>query len=121
MNSKSKPRLFPISVLPTVVTLGNAICGFAAVSLMLSAAPGSLSSERLSQAGMLIFAGMLLDAIDGGVARLLKQTSQFGAELDSLCDLISFGIAPALMILHFSQDAPYEIIWCVSLAFLLCG
>ena len=55
---------------------------------------------------VLIFLAMLFDMLDGSVARLARQTSEFGAQLDSLCDAVSFGVAPAflmLRILHWME------------------
>ncbi len=49
---------------------------------------------------MLIFLAMLFDMLDGSVARWAKQTSEFGAQLDSLCDAVSFGVAPAFLMLR---------------------
>lgn len=67
----------------------------------------------------IILAGML-DGIDGRIARLLKAQSRFGAELDSLADSISFGVAPALMVYLWSlQDLP-RLGWFAALAFAIC-
>jgi CDP-diacylglycerol--serine O-phosphatidyltransferase len=66
-----------------------------------------------------ILAGML-DGIDGRVARMLKAQSRFGAELDSLSDSISFGVAPALIVFLWSlQDVP-RLGWFAALAFAIC-
>ncbi|MAT10167.1 MAG: CDP-diacylglycerol--serine O-phosphatidyltransferase [Rhodopirellula sp.] len=108
---------FPI--LPTLMTLGNAICGLAAIGLATKAIGVRLATEgmdsaaalpldpnayeALRYAGLLIFLGMLFDALDGQVARLLNQTSKFGMELDSLCDVITFGVAPAFIMLFFAD------------------
>lgn len=111
---------FPI--LPTLMTLGNAICGLTAIGLATKAvgiqvavAEGNLLASEVAQqgidynesirlAGLLIFLGMLFDALDGQVARLLNQTSKFGMELDSLCDVITFGVAPAFIMLFFADE-----------------
>ena len=66
-----------------------------------------------------IFAGML-DGIDGRIARLLKAQSRFGAELDSLADAISFGVAPALIIYLWTLQALPRLGWFAALAFALC-
>ncbi|MBA62689.1 MAG: CDP-diacylglycerol--serine O-phosphatidyltransferase [Planctomycetaceae bacterium] len=108
---------FPI--LPTLMTLGNAICGLTAVGLATKAVGIRLAAESMENAaalpldpgayealryaGALIFLGMLFDALDGQVARLLNQTSKFGMELDSLCDVITFGVAPAFIMLFFAD------------------
>ena len=66
-----------------------------------------------------VFAGML-DGIDGRIARLLKAQSRFGAELDSLADAISFGVAPALIIYLWALQALPRLGWFAALAFALC-
>lgn len=58
----------------------------------------SMFNEQYSVASVLILLAVLFDRMDGGVARKLNVTSEFGKELDSLCDLISFGVAPSLLI-----------------------
>jgi CDP-diacylglycerol--serine O-phosphatidyltransferase len=90
-----------IALIPTLLTLGNGFCGFVAIAKALDAVtlagqPGF--SEKLTQAAWLLFLAMVFDALDGRVARLTKQTSEFGAQLDSLTDLISFGVAPAILV-----------------------
>jgi len=91
-----------IKVLPTLLTLGNLLCGFAAIHY--AAKPVEASEffgwSTLTVAGTLIFFGMFFDALDGGVARLTRSTSDLGAQLDSLCDMVTFGVAPAFMMLR---------------------
>lgn len=98
-------RLPGISVTPTLVTLGNLVAGFAAIHY--AAKPHTfvapLHQSALAFAAMLIFLGILLDAIDGGVARLVRSTSELGAELDSLADVITFGLAPAFVTLRLAE------------------
>lgn len=121
MKSMRTRMRFPMHALPTSITLGNAVCGFAAITFVMQAESGSAAYGPLSIAGIFIIVAMALDAIDGGVARLTGQTSDFGAELDSLCDLVSFGIAPAMMMLKFSQGIPTRLLWFISLLFVLCA
>jgi CDP-diacylglycerol--serine O-phosphatidyltransferase len=87
-----------IAVIPTLLTLGNAVCGFAAIAYTSKAA--SPVDGYYSLAGWLIFAAMVFDALDGYVARLSKTASNFGVQLDSLCDAVSFGVAPAFLVLR---------------------
>jgi CDP-diacylglycerol--serine O-phosphatidyltransferase len=90
-----------IAVIPTLLTLGNGFCGFVAIAKALDAAMlagGPQFEEKLTQAAWLIFLAMVFDALDGRVARLTNQTTEFGAQLDSFTDLISFGIAPAVLV-----------------------
>jgi len=96
-----------IAVLPALFTLGNCLCGFASLGYASSGRAaagtalkvGSLDLSYYSVAGYLIFAAMLFDMFDGFVARLARATSDFGAELDSLADMVSFGVAPAFLAL----------------------
>jgi CDP-diacylglycerol--serine O-phosphatidyltransferase len=91
-----------ITVLPNLLTLGNAFCGLLAVSkgidaLALSGSNPALFYVKLETACWLIFLGMVFDALDGKVARITGGASQFGAELDSFSDALTFGAAPALL------------------------
>ena len=92
----------PISATPTLLTLANLVCGFAAIHF--ASSPVDTSSifqwSTLTVAGSLIFLGMFFDAIDGSVARLTRSTSDLGAQLDSLCDMVTFGVAPAYLMLR---------------------
>jgi CDP-diacylglycerol---serine O-phosphatidyltransferase len=85
-----------ISVLPTLLTLGNLLCGFAALGYA-SITPVTAGLGNFVLAGYLIFAAMIFDMLDGSMARLARATSDFGAELDSLADVVSFGIVPAFL------------------------
>lgn len=122
-----------IAVLPAVFTLANAVCGFAAIIYAARIGPMDLYSDgpeyvralrSLSTAGWLIFLGMAFDALDGRIARLSKSTSRFGAELDSLCDAITFGAAPAYLLLKLGPDAGhpilYKFLFVAAIAYVLC-
>lgn len=135
-------RMF--AVLPTLLTLGNAVCGFGAITITAQVGPESLMSalpdarsaaELLFFASQLIFLAMLFDMLDGSAARLTNQTSDFGAQLDSLCDAISFGVAPAFLMLKLTHPehhlldsitkAPFayhpRILWAIAVLFMLCA
>lgn len=104
-------------MLPTLLTLGNAVCGFGAITILARVGPtfeitgvdpnqSSIiwdPSLQMVKAAQLIFLAMLFDALDGSAARLTNQTSEFGAMLDSLCDAVSFGVAPAFMMLKLTD------------------
>ena len=103
--NKPKPkRLLGVRPVPTMVTLGNLLCGFASILLALRADNPSIAStgvggpESLYWSGILIFLAMIFDVMDGRVARWTKSTSKFGMEMDSLCDVVSFGVAPAVLV-----------------------
>ncbi|NIA21149.1 MAG: CDP-diacylglycerol--serine O-phosphatidyltransferase [Anaerolineaceae bacterium] len=100
-----------IAVLPALVTLGNAVCGFAAMAIVARAAPmlvdGKVNPSTINAfalAGYLIFLAMVFDALDGRVARFARATSDFGGQLDSLADAVSFGAAPALLAYRIVAD-----------------
>jgi CDP-diacylglycerol--serine O-phosphatidyltransferase len=93
-----------IAVIPTLLTLGNAVCGFAAIAYAIKLDPDNPGTDYVALSGWLIFAAMAFDALDGYVARLSKVVSKFGAELDSLCDAISFGAAPAFLIMRMGPS-----------------
>lgn len=78
------------SVIPNLFTLANLFCGFAAI---VAAFEG-----RLSQAALLVVMAGIFDMLDGVVARITRSTSEFGVELDSLCDAVSFGVAPSVIL-----------------------
>ena len=112
------------AVLPTLLTLCNAACGFGSITFSAKAAAWTARADMdvndLFLAGLLIFAAMVFDLLDGHVARLTKQTSDLGRQLDSLCDVISFGLAPALIVLKFSYHYHPRFLWVVALLYLIC-
>jgi CDP-diacylglycerol--serine O-phosphatidyltransferase len=100
-----------IAVIPTLLTLGNAICGFAAIAAASKIGPQEAAAETewyFALSGWLIIGAMLFDGLDGYVARISKTASDFGVQLDSLCDAISFGLAPAFLLLRLGPDRSIE-------------
>ncbi len=95
-----------IGILPTLLTLCNAVCGFGAIVCASKISHAAVGDATLyfAWSGWLILAAMVFDALDGSVARLSKSTSNFGVQLDSLCDAISFGVAPAFLILRLGPS-----------------
>ena len=97
-----------VALLPALFTLGNCLSGFAALNYASrDAAPGEKSkvfAAHFVVAGYFIFLAMVFDMFDGFVARLTRSTSDFGAELDSLADMVSFGIAPAFLSVHLIAE-----------------
>src|SRR5687768_5164089 len=95
-----------IHLIPTFCTLCNAACGFLAIlfASRTSIATGMSQDLAYYVSGWLIFAAMLFDVFDGYLARRVKSASQFGAELDSLCDAISFGVAPAFLVIQLGAN-----------------
>jgi len=102
-----------IFLLPSLLTTGNLFCGFLAIIL---AADG-----RYTEAAISIFVAMVLDTLDGKVARLTKTTTQFGVEFDSLADVVSFGVAPAFMLYSFVLGRLGRTAWLAAFLFAICG
>src|SRR5947209_16773927 len=98
--------------LPSLATLGNAICGFASMYVAtLSGTGGSndpwrdfFARHHFVIAAYLIFISMIFDAVDGRLARFTRHTTDFGGQLDSLADVISFGAAPAFLALQVFRE-----------------
>ena len=108
-----------IAVIPTLLTLGNAVCGFGSITYAARVGPEVAASNDLYFAALLIFVAMIFDALDGPVARLSSQTSDFGAQLDSLSDAISFGVAPAFLMLRVSYVFHPRVLWVIALLYVL--
>lgn len=82
-------------VLPNLITLGSVFCGFNAIRLVARDRPGD---DDVYRAAVLLIFAMLFDLMDGRVARMTKTQSAFGLQIDSLADVISFGVAPAMLV-----------------------
>ena len=107
-NGSDRPRrrrLLSISVLPTLCTVGNGLAGFAAVHFATREAAGYGDPGHLANAAWMLVLAMVFDMLDGRLARMTRNTSDFGGQLDSLCDAISFGLAPAILMLRTVQTA----------------
>ncbi len=102
-----------IYVLPNILTTANMFFGFFAI---IQAIRGDFLFSAYS-----IVAAAVFDLLDGRVARLTHSTSQFGAEYDSLCDLVSFGVAPALLLYLWALQPFERGGWVVSFLFAACG
>ena len=119
----------PIAVFPSLVTLGNLICGFAAVGVAAQVHWRAIEPDPMRSfgyAGLFILFAMVFDAFDGRIARMTNQTSAFGAELDSLCDMVSFGIAPAALVLLEAAGRPgsllpVRIAWVCAALYAVCA
>lgn len=140
----SKPRRFPgpvarrrmlrsIALLPSLFTVGNAMAGFGAIHFATKDALGEASLSNLSIAAWLILVAMVCDMLDGRLARMARKTSDFGAQLDSLCDIVSFGVAPAvimlrmvIMVMRGHEFIWYTInvertVWAIAAVYLACA
>src|SRR4051812_49083935 len=123
--------------LPSLATLGNAVCGFAAMYVA-SLADTSLpvhdpwtrwwQSHAFTYSAYLIFLAMVFDALDGRLARFARHTTDFGGQLDSLADVVSFGAAPAFIaLLLFKADGPdlpfavTRLVWAMGAVYFSCA
>lgn len=118
-----------IYVLPNLITTAAMLCGFAAILTALDAYYGAHSgdtTQTFTQSAILVFIAMIFDGLDGRVARMTNSSSAFGEQYDSLSDLISFGIAPALIIYLWAlKESHFNIIggisWMVAYIYLACA
>jgi CDP-diacylglycerol---serine O-phosphatidyltransferase len=128
-----------IYFLPNLMTAGNLFCGFVAVIKCIQARlitdageyaaahSGQTAIELYTHAVWCILAAVVFDSLDGRLARLGGRTSLFGAEFDSLADVVSFGVAPALMVFFLilgpREDYQWfrELGWFIAFIYLLCG
>jgi CDP-diacylglycerol--serine O-phosphatidyltransferase len=100
--------------IPNLFTLGNLFLGMLAIMLALDG--------KYSLAAIMVIVAMLLDGLDGQAARALNCSSEFGKELDSLSDVISFGVAPAIIMYIIAfNDVPHGLSWIVTAIFPMCG
>lgn len=142
-------RIRTVAVLPTMFTLANLVCGFFAIvvaarvdaptssDIPIASPLGTRSPMKAMQAldkndpthnvmlsGWLIFLAMLFDALDGHVARLSNWTSDFGAQLDSLSDLVTFGVAPAFLLVKMCPSFTYlhhDWAWVIAASYVSCA
>ncbi len=119
-----------IAVFPTLFTLGNLVCGFfaivvaARVDAPTQVAVDPMDPTHVMLSGWLIFLAIVFDALDGYVARISRTSSDFGAELDSLCDLVTFGVAPAFLLVKMCPQFAYlhnRAVWVIAASFAVCA
>ena len=99
-------------LLPNILTLGGVCLGISSIKFSIDG--------NFSLAVTLILLAAILDALDGRVARLIKGTSEFGKELDSLTDFVSFGIAPVLILYFWELNTYGKLGWAIALIYSVC-
>jgi CDP-diacylglycerol---serine O-phosphatidyltransferase len=102
-----------IYILPNLFTSASLFCGFYSIIASFK--------EYFVPASVAILFSVVFDGLDGRIARLTNTTSKFGAEYDSLADVIAFGIAPALLAYSWSLSIYGKLGWIVAFLFVLCG
>lgn len=120
--SDDEPKIY---LLPNLMTAGNLFCGFAAVLRIIEASllntETALASGKYHEAIAFILGAFVFDMLDGRLARLGGHESPFGREFDSLADVVSFGVAPALLVYDIVLRDFARIGWIVAFLYLLCG
>src|SRR6185295_749813 len=101
------------TLLPNLITLLALCAGLTAIRLA--------TEDKFEWAVACVVAAAALDGIDGRLARMLKGTSRFGAELDSLADFVNFGVTPALILYLWGLDALKSAGWIAALVFAICA
>ena len=120
-----------IFFLPNLMTAGNLLCGFLALTFIVQVVPDPTGSEgpvfsepdieKIKNALWLIMGAFLFDALDGRIARLIGKESPFGLQFDSLADIISFGAAPAFLMQRVILHDFERLGLVVASVYLLCG
>ncbi len=98
---------------PSILTTGNMACGFSAILLAFA--------DQFQWASLLLAGSIVLDVADGAVARLVGATSPFGVQLDSLADLVSFGLAPAVLVHTWALPGNPVLAWLSAFLWLACA
>ena len=102
-----------IYLIPSLFTAGNLMCGFFSIV--------STFNGQYIQAALFIIFAHILDGVDGYAARLTKTTSQFGIEFDSLADVVSFGVAPAVLVYFWALVPWGNWGWLAACTYVVCG
>ena len=121
--NEPNPKIY---LLPNLMTAGNLFCGFAATlkivqGALLQASDADAAAVLFHTAVWYILGACIFDVLDGRLARLGGQDSAFGREFDSLADIVSFGLAPALMVYRIVLLEFPRVGWVVAFIYLLCG
>ena len=99
-------------LLPNILTLGGVCLGISSIKFSIDG--------NFGLAVTLILFSAILDALDGRIARMIKGTSEFGKELDSLTDFVSFGIAPVLILYFWELNNYGKLGWAIALIYSVC-
>ena len=102
-----------VYLLPSLFTLGNMFCGYACIVYA--------TRGEFETAAPFIGIAFLLDGLDGRIARLTGGESEFGVQFDSLADIISFGVAPAVLVFHWGLQPLGRLGWAAGFVFVACA
>lgn len=128
-----KRRVKYITILPSLITILNGVFGFVAIALASKEVKPEVGPwSSFAVAGYMVLVAMCADMLDGRLARMSQSTSSFGGQLDSLCDMVSFGVAPAFLMLKL-VDSKLELgtilgagflhrfIWMAGIMYIACA
>lgn len=125
MSNEQDPQSARIYLLPNLMTAGNLFCGFAAILNILEAVAllhkGEAWTGHIHIAIWFILGAFIFDLLDGRLARLGGSESAFGREFDSLADVVSFGVAPALLVFQIVLRDFDRYGWLIAFVYLACG
>jgi CDP-diacylglycerol--serine O-phosphatidyltransferase len=110
---KDKRRFRGVYLLPNLITTGSLFAGFYAIVASMDG--------RFSAAAVAILVSLVLDGLDGRIARITKSTSGFGMQYDSLADLVSFGVAPGILVYLWALKPYHQFGWVAVFLFVVCG
>lgn len=119
-----------VFLVPSLLTTGNIFCGFYSVTESLAGAQAlslhdvASATSHFDRAAINIGFAYLFDGLDGRIARMTNAATEFGVELDSIADVLSFGIGPAILAFTWGYGMMpqlHKIAWAVSFLFLICG
>src|SRR2546421_11947310 len=121
--SEQHPKIY---LLPNLMTAGNLFCGFTATlkileGALLQASDPDAAGDLFHTAIWFILGACFFDLLDGRLARLGGHESSFGREFDSLADIVSFGLAPALMVYRIVLQEFPRACWIIAFVYLACG
>jgi CDP-diacylglycerol--serine O-phosphatidyltransferase len=112
LQKKKKPKK-GIYIFPSILTIGSIYCGFHALIKSFS--------FKWEAAGVWIIVAAILDTLDGRIARLTKTSTEFGKELDSLADAVSFGVVPSIVLYNYSLKEMGKVGVLLTFLYLTCG
>jgi CDP-diacylglycerol--serine O-phosphatidyltransferase len=110
---KDKRRFRGVYLLPNLITTGSLFAGFYAIVASIDG--------RFYAAAVAILVSLVLDGLDGRIARITKSTSGFGVQYDSLADLVSFGVAPGILVYLWALKPYHQFGWVAAFLFVVCG
>jgi len=108
-------------LLPNLFTLAGMFCGFYAVAVCARLGEEGAGSDALYKASLAIFIGLFFDTLDGRIARMTKTQTELGMHLDSLADVVSFGVAPAFVVYRWGLEPFGRLGMFIAFLFVGCG